>query len=65
MVRIPEANRIEFLLDLEFPEVRDPKNRLEDGRVQLTKERAVQYRALKAELEGLPETDLQSRYTRV
>lgn len=64
MVRIPEANRIEFLLDLEFPEMRDPKNRLEDGRVQLTKERAIQYRALKAELEALPETDLQSRYTR-
>ncbi|MFG1185020.1 hypothetical protein [Xanthobacter aminoxidans] len=64
MVRIPEANRIEFLLDLEFPEVRDPKNRLEDGRVQLTKERAVQYRALKGELEALPETELQSRYNK-
>jgi len=64
MVRIPETNRIEFLLDLEFPEARDPKNRREDGRVQLTIERAAQYRALKAELEGLPETELQNRYNK-
>lgn len=62
MARIPEANRIRYILDQKFPEVRDPRNRREDGWVQLSKERAAEYRSLKAELEGVPDDELQRRY---
>ncbi|MCG5234205.1 hypothetical protein [Xanthobacter oligotrophicus] len=62
MVRIPDSAQIKFILNLEFPEVRDPRNRREDGTVQLSNERAEQYQALMVELEGLPDDELQRRH---